>query len=238
MEFEGIVIRRTTYKEGAAMISVLTNKKIKSFLAKGVLKTTSKNAPSVNLFTKSKFNVFHGQDGDWLRQGEIIESFPNIIKDFTKLAILDFISEITNSLIGTNDSGEVYSFLDKTLHCLNEDFSPLTATLIYFAKVLKAAGYGLDVDKCSICGKKEAITALSFKDGGFICEKCFSASNHEKTDVRKLKIYRYIFKVDLDNFDRVAFGNDEAKQIIFELSEFLNFASQIEFKSLTLLKQI
>ena len=85
MEFEGIVIRRTSYKEGAAMISVLTNNKIKSFLAKGVLKTTSKNAPSVNLFTKSKFNVFHGQDGDWLRQGEIIESYPNIIKDFEKL---------------------------------------------------------------------------------------------------------------------------------------------------------
>ena len=238
MEFEGIVIRRTSCKEGAAMINVLTNNKIRSFLAKGVLKTTSKNAPSVNLFTKSKFNVYHGQDGDWLRQGEIVESYPNIIKDFEKLAILDFISEITNSLLGTNDCGDVYHFLEKTLQCLNSDFSPLTATLIYFAKVLKAAGYGLDVDKCAICGKKEAITALSYKDGGFICDKCFDASNHAKTDVRKLKIFRYIFKVDIENFDRVAFGNDEAKQIIFELSEFLNFASQIEFKSLTLLKQI
>lgn len=238
MEFEGIVIRRTTYKEGAAMISVLTKDKIRSFLAKGVLKITSKNAPSVNLFTKSLFQTFNGAEGDWLRVGEVVSSYPNITKSFEKLAVLDFISEITNSLIGTGDAHDMYSFLEKTLECLNGEFSPLTATLIYFAKVLKASGYGLDVDSCAICGKKEAISALSYKDGGFICQNCFDASNHVKTDPRKLKILRYIFKVDLDNFARVAFGNDECKEIIFELSEFLNFTSQIEFKSLTLLSQI
>ena len=238
MEFEGIVIRRTSYKEGAAMISVLTKDRIRSFLAKGVLKITSKNAPSVNLFTKSNFQTFNGQEGDFLRVGEVIASYPNITKSFEKLAILDFISETANSLIGTNESGEVYYFLEKTLESLNGDFPPLTALLIYFAKVLKASGYGLDVDSCVICGKKEAISSLSYKDGGFICQKCFNASYHVKTDPRKLKILRYIFKVDLDNFTKVAFSNDECKEIIFELCEFLNHTSQIEFKSLTLLSQI
>lgn len=238
MEFEGIVIRRTSTKEGAAMISVLTKEKLRSFLAKGVDKITSKNAPSVNLFTKSRFQTFKGKDGDWLRVGEIICSYPNIIKDFEKLAILDFISEITNNLIGTNDSKNVYEFLEKTLECLNNGSSSLTALLIYFAKVLTASGYGFDVDSCAICGKKEQIVALSYKDGGFICKNCFDASNHVKTDVRKLKILRYIFKVDIDNFTKVAFGNDECKEIIFEICNFLNYSSQIEFKSLTLLSQI
>ena len=238
MEFEGIVIRRTSYKEGSAMISVLTKDRIRSFLAKGVLKMTSKNAPSVNLFTKSRFQTFNGEEGDWLRVGEVLCSYPNITKDFEKLAVLDFISEITNSLIGTNDAQDTYRFLEKTLECLNGDFSPLTALLIYFAKVLKASGYGLDVDSCAICGEKHAITAISYKDGGFICQKCFDASNHVKSDVRKLKIFRYIFKVDTDNFTKIAFSNEECKAIIFELCEFLNFTSQIEFKSLTLLSQI
>ena len=238
MEFEGIVIRRTSYKEGAAMISVLTENRIRSFLAKGVLKITSKNAPSVNLFTKSRFQTFNGEDGDFLRVGEVISSYPNITKSFEKLAILDFISEVTNSLIGTGDAKDVYAFLEKTLESLNGEFSPLTALLIYFAKVLKASGYGLDVDSCAICGQKRAITAISLKDGGFICQNCFDASMHVKTDPRKLKILRYIFKVDTENFTKVAFSNDECKEIIFELCEFLNFSSQIEFKSLTLLSQI
>ena len=238
MEFEGIVIRSTSYKEGSAMISVLTKDRIRSFLAKGVLKITSKNAPSVNLFTKSRFQTFNGEEGDWLRVGEVICSYPNIAKDFEKLAILDFISEITNSLIGSGDAQDTYEFLEKTLDCLNGDFSPLTALLIYFAKVLKASGYGLDVDSCAICGQKHQINALSYKDGGFICQNCFDASKHVKTDPRKLKILRYIFKVDVPNFAKVAFSNDECIDIIFELCEFLNFVSQIEFKSLTLLKQI
>ena len=238
MEFEGIVIRRTSYKEGSAMISVLTKDRIRSFLAKGVLKITSKNAPSVNLFTKSRFQTFKGEEGDFLRVGEVIESYPNITKDFEKLAILDFISEMTNSLIGTNDAKDVYDFLSKTLEIINGEFSPLTALLIYFAKVLKASGYGLDVDSCAICHKKTQISAISYKDGGFICQNCFDASIHRKTEPRKLKILRYIFKVDLDNFTKVAFSNDECKEIIFELCEFLNFVSQIEFKSLTLLSQI
>ena len=119
MEFEGIVIRRTSYKEGAAMISVLTKDKIRSFLAKGVLKITSKNAPSVNLFTKSLFQTFHGAEGDWLRVGEVISSYPNITKNYEKLAILDFISEVTNSLLDDKDAGEVYFFLEQTLKSLN-----------------------------------------------------------------------------------------------------------------------
>ena len=238
MEFEGIVIRRTSYKEGSAMISVLTKDRIRSFLAKGVLKITSKNAPSVNLFTKSRFQTFKGEEGDFLRVGEVLSSYPNITKDFEKLAILDFISEMTNSLIGTNDAKDIYIYLEKTLECLNGEFSPLTALLIYFAKVMKASGYGLDVDSCVICGNKEAISAISYKDGGFICTNCFDPSIHIKTEPRKLKILRYILKVDLDNFTKVAFGNDECKEIIFELCNFLNLVSQIEFKSLTLLSQI
>ena len=238
MEFEGIVIRRTAYKEGSAMISVLTKDRIRSFLAKGVLKITSKNASSVNLFTKSSFQIFHGEKGDFLRVGEVICSYPNITKDLEKLAILDFISEMTNSLIGSNDAQDVYIFLEKTLECLNGDFSPLKALLIYFAKVMKASGYNLDVDSCAICGKKTSISALSYKDGGFICQNCFDESKHVKTNPRKLKILRYIFKVDIDNFTKVAFGNDECREIIFELCEFLNFVSQVEFKSLTLLSQI
>ena len=238
MEFEGIVIRRTTYKEGAAMITVLTKDKIRSFLAKGVLKMTSKNAPSVNLFTKSRFQVFHGQDGDWLRVGEIIESYPNINSNLEKLAILDFISELTNNLLDSKDAGRTYHQLEKALELLNTDFSPWTVLAIYFAHVIETAGYGLTIHQCAKCGNQHGIVCLSFKDGGFICENCFDETRHVKSPVRKMKMIRYITKVDPDLMDKVTLGKDECKELIFELCEFLNWTSQIEFKSINLLKQI
>lgn len=238
MEFEGIVIRRTDYKEGAAMITVLTKDRIRTFLAKGVLKMTSKNAPSVNIFTKSKFQVFHGQDGDWLRVGEIIESYPNINSNLEKLAILDFISELTNTLLDSKDAGRTYHLLEKSLESLNTDFSPWTVLSIYFAHVIETAGYGLTIHECSKCGNPHGIVSLSYKDGGFICEKCFDETRHAKTPVRKMKMIRYITKVDSDLIEKVTFGKDECKELIFELADFLDWTSQIKFKALTLLRQL
>lgn len=211
MQFEGIVIRRTTYKEGAAMITVLTKDRLRSFLAKGVLKMTSKNAPSVNLFTKSLFQTFSGKDGEWLRLGEVLCSYPNITKSFENLAILDFISEITNTLIGSQECQNVYDFLLKTLENLNNIIAPLPTCLIYFAQVLKSAGYGLDIEN----------------------RKLLSRGNEEE-----LKIYNYIFNVKIDEINKIDLDSHKAKELIFKLCDFINLNSQIEFKSLTLLKEI
>lgn len=208
MQFEGIVIRRTSYKQDAAMITVLTEDKLRSFLAKGVLKITSKNAPSVNLFTKSLFQTFNGKEGEWLRLGEIKASYPNISTSFEKLAVLDFISEITNSLVDSSDCKEVYFFLEKTLESINDNFSPLTAALIYFAKVLKNTGYEINSELLNL------------------------------NDSRKTKIISYIFNVNIEKFNSVSFDKEEAKEIIFIITNYLNFQSQIEIKSLSLLSEI
>lgn len=238
MEFEGIVIRRVPFKGDDVMITVLTDDKMKSFIAKGVLKIFSKNSFSVNLFTKSKFQVFKGMEGDFLRVGEVIQSYPNINNNLEKLALLDFISEITNHLLDKKDSKLVYGYLEKTLDCLNRDKNIWTSVLIYFAHVLIAAGYGMNVDSCQICDSKKEIVGFSIQDGGFVCEHCFNKSVHTKADTRKLKILRYIFKVDLENFEKIDFEKDECKEILFNLIDFLNWTSQIEIKSLTLLKKL
>lgn len=238
MEFEGIVIRRTLYKGDDVMINVLTKEKIQSFLAKGVLKPTSKNSYSTNMFTRSRFQIFHGKEGNFLRVGEVIDSYPNINNDLEKLTLLDFVSEITNLLLDKKDSENAYPFLQKLLESINTGFSPWTATLIYFAKVMTIAGYGLNVDNCQKCGKTTEISAVSFSSGGFICKDCLRVTNSSKTDTRKLKIYRYIFKVDEENFTRIAFEKDECKEIMIELINFLMFVGQFELKSLTLLEKI
>ena len=238
MEFEGIVIRRAPYINDDMMISVLTKDKLKSFLAKGVMKIFSKNAFSCNFYTRSKFQTFKGKEGEFLRVGEVIESYPNIGNNLDKLALLDFISETTNTLLDRKDSSYVYDYMQKLLESFNGNFSPWTATLIFFAHVLTAAGYGLDVDHCIDCGKKTEICALSYREGGFICKDCFDQKFHKKASARKLKIIRYIFKVGIENFNKVEFEKEECKEIIFELANFLNWSSQIELKSLNLLKNL
>ena len=238
MEFEGIVIRLTPFRDHDAMVTVLSNDKMRSFLVRGALKYDSKLGPSANMYTRSRFQLMRGKDGYALRNGEIIDSYENIKTNIDCLAVEDFIGELTNKLIQSDDACDVYPSLVKSLELLNSGFSPYTVALIYFAKVLSVAGFGLNVDSCQICGKKDDIVALSYKDGGFICRDCLSPLKHVKSDPTKLKIIRYIFKVDLANYNKVEFDKKVCISLINELAKFLDDVSQLNLKSIELLKKI
>ena len=238
MEFEGIVIRLTPFRDHDAMVTVLSIDKMRSFLVRGALKYDSKLGPSANMYTRSRFQLMRGKDGYALRNGEIIDSYENIKTNIDCLAVEDFIGELTNKLIQSDDAGEVYPSLVRSLELLNSGFSPYTVALIYFAKVLSVAGFGLNVDSCQICGKKGDIVALSYKDGGFICRDCLSPLKHVKSDPTKLKIIRYIFKVDLPNYNKVEFDKKICVSLINELAKFLDDVAQLNLKSIELLKKI
>ena len=238
MEFEGIVIRQTPFRDHDAMVTVLSNDKIRSFLVRGALKIDSKLGPSSNMYTKSRFQITRGKEGYALRNGEILDSYENIKTNIDCLAVQDFLGELTNKLIQSDDASKVYPCLERSLEMLNSGFSPFTIALIYFAKVLEVAGFGLNVDSCQICGKKDDIVALSYKDGGFICRNCLSPLKHVKSNPMKLKMIRYIFKVDVDNFNKVEFDKKDCLDIVKELAKFLDDVSQLNLKSIEILKKI
>ena len=238
MEFEGIVTRVTPFREFDAMVNVLSSERFYSFLAPGVLKMNSKFGSATNIYSYSRFQTSKGKEGYRLRNAELLASYENVKSDLTRLAVLDFLGEITNTFIINDDASEIYPFLKKSLESLNEGFDPKTIALIYFAKVLGASGYGLDVDSCVKCGQTSAIVAISYKDGGFICQEHFDPLKHIKCSAYKLKVIRYIFKVDIDNFKKVIIENSTVIELISELGKFVKNVTQIELKSLKLLSKI
>lgn len=238
IEFIGIVIKTTPFRDNDLMVNVISNDKMRSFLARGTLKIESKNAPSVNIYTKSRFVITKGKDGYSLRSGEILNSYEHIKDDLLKLTIVDFLGELTNKLIQSDDASYIYPFLEKSLDLLNSNFDPYTVALVYFAKALSVSGYSLEVDKCVICHQKTSIVAISYHDGGFICQNCFSGPNKEKSSSRKLKIVRYIFKVDVDRFGQVYFSKEEVNELLNELASFCYDVSSLQVKSLSLLRKI
>lgn len=238
MEFIGIVLRLTPFRDHDAMVTVLTNERIHSFLARGVLKYESKLGSAVNIYSKSRFLISRGKDGYSLRNAELLNSYENIKTDITKLAVVDFIGEITNKMIQSDDAKNIYPFFERSLELLNSGFSPLTVAIIYFAKVLDVTGYSLNVDSCQICGQKDRIVAISHSDGGFICDRCFSPLKHVKSTVLELKMFRYIFKVDINNMNKVEFEKKDCLAILKNLNKFLDYVSQTKLKSIDLLCKI
>ena len=230
-EIDGIVLGTTPFNEHDSIVNVITKQQFFSFLAKGVLKIDSKNASLINLCNYSRFNISKGKTGYSLRNGELLNSFQNAKKDLAGLSALSFIREITFKFIQDDDAIQIFDFFKKSLELLDNNKNPFFVCLLYFAQVLKIAGYGLNADSCQLCGSKHDICAISYENGGMICKKCYSGNNGKAYSARKLKIFRYIFKVELSKFGEIEFNEDECKELLTDLLVFANNVSQVNIKS-------
>ena len=238
-EITGIVIRVTPFRDNDAMVTVLSNDKIYSFLARGVQKMKSKNASSVNLYNKSRFTLSNTKDGLTLRSGEILSSYEKVRTDLDMLAALDFIGEVTNRLVIPEDASQVYMWLEACLFALNDTWhDPMTVCLIYLAAVLRINGSAPEVNECVICHEKKPIVAMNYNRGGFICKDCASSLNEPKTPVGELKILRYMFKVDIPHITHAIFTLKEAKSILNDLGKFVQKEYDVTLKSIQLLNKL
>ncbi|MFA6781008.1 MAG: DNA repair protein RecO [Bacilli bacterium] len=237
MEIIGVVTRLTPFKEKDAMINVVAENKTYSFLARGVLGISSKNMASIQPFTKSRLMLTKGKEGLNLQTGTVIESYSKAKEGLQCLTALSFIGELTNKTIENEEAVKIFPYLDMALRKIDEGFHPLTIVLLYFAAVLKATGYGLEVTKCVISSQRSDITAISYLDGGFVAGPCFDALRHQKRNERQLKILRQIFLAKPEDYDRVTFESGECLEIIKDLAIYIQDVAGVKLKSIFLLEK-
>ena len=195
---EGIIISKTKYKDNDCLVNVVNENEIFSFYAKGVLKNKSKNAPSLNELSYSKFSLLQYQNSNLLLlESSLVENYQSM-ESIDDMACLSIIKDLTNVFIKDSDATKsIYSYLINILKLIKElQFDPLTLTAIYFAKVLVVNGYQFNVNECSICGSKNGISGVSLLDGGFVCSKCFDPNKHIKLTKDEMLSLRYLFLVD------------------------------------------
>ena len=231
IEIEGIVIRQVQYKEKDAMVSVLTKDGTVSFLARGILNPTSKNASSCLLFAYSSFTLNSKGDKLTLTQGKLIKSYYHLYESLEKMAAIQLVCELVIKCLD-EDNGNVYPYLKNMLEHLSLNYDSRTLTLICIANIIKESGYALEYDECVKCGSKKDIVSYSFNEGGFICIRCLSHNEEVKSEV-SLKTYRYIFKVDENNMNHYELNAKVALDLIVQLCSYLSNCFSIkEIKAL------
>ena len=225
----GIVIRKVDYKDSDQIIEILSKEGRFSFLAKGVKKLTSKNASSLLLLTKGTYTLLEGpQGGLSLKEGSIERTIA-ISEDPKRVFALNFLSELSRSFINeTSNFERLFCLLDKILEEINRGYDPLSASLLFFANLLKENGLTLNVSECVRCGNKRDIIGISYRDGGFIC-KHHLESESEKRSVYELKVLRYSFLVPLGKIGMVSFENKTTLKLLREWGSFVldNFGYKI-----------
>lgn len=217
IEIEGIVLRQVPYKEKDAMMTVLTEKGIASFYARGILSLTSKNASSCLLYAYSRFLLSSSGDKLSLRKGQLIDSYYQNYQSVVKMSALSLMSEIVFKISG-DDDGRLYHPFFKIIFLLREDFDPLTLVSIFLAKAILFSGYSLQFKECAQCGSKKGIVTIDYANGGFLCHKC--AQNKANEAPLYLKTFRYVFLIDEENYNKTSINKKIAIRLI---NEFLNY---------------
>lgn len=233
---EGYVIRASPYKDNDEIITYLSKDGQTVFSAKGIKKPTSKNRSAMTILAKSKVTLLKTGDTNLLLESSLI-SYPRQGDDYLRAACLMFISEL-NSKILSEENTNLYEWLDSLMSNFNDDqSSPLTLVSIYFAQLLRFEGYGLDVDKCVICGKKNDIVGISMSDGGFVCRDDLEYESQKKEPLF-LKMLRFCFRCSPKDMGRVKFENNDALSVIYFLASFYEENTGEKLKSIGYLRKI
>lgn len=194
---EGIVLHVQDYREHDAILRVLTKEYGKiSLVARGIFKSTSKNAYGSQIFCLSNFQFNYREQNTMfpLKTCENIQYFSNIRSDLMKQSIASFMVEITDKI--TIDDYEVYELLKTGLTVLEKEENVFLVASLFLVSLHHMLGITPDVDECVICGSLKGIEALSYRDGGFVCSTCFKYSKHMKYSKEFLRTFRILHKAD------------------------------------------
>lgn len=237
---EGLILRLTPIKEADAMVQAIGKDGFFSFYARGVRKMTSKNAPSVQECCYGRYSLMVSSQGKLtLKEGAPL-SLLYKGDSLSAMAVGMLLNELTLKVVSEEDASDVYPWLYASLKAIQEGKEPLTIGIIYFAKVMKETGYGLNVEECVRCARKEGIVGISYEEGGFICKKCLREDDVavSRPSQKTLKILLYLFRVGLEDLSRVSFEPSEVLPLYSRFGEHLQYTLGISLHSLSMISRL
>ena len=200
---EGIIIKKKKYRESSLLISFFSlNHGINSGLVKGVLKKDFGTYEIGNkVYIKSSFRL---DEQLWNCRFELIKNNSvNYFDNQNKLnALLAVCSIIDLSLPKNNPQINIYK---KTINLIENLLSKEWTVKYIFWELflLSELGYGLDLEKCVVSGKKENLIYVSPKSG-----KAVSKKEVEKYKNKLLNLPKFLIDKNVKP------SNDSLKQAI------------------------
>ncbi len=233
---KGIIIKSSVYKENDAILTCLSREYgLVSFKARGVLKVTSKNASSCQLYTIGEYHLTGKNEyGHKILTSVDVIKYPSVLFDNGHyLALFAFLSEAILKLeLEDSNLIEIYDVFNYLLNNINNGYSLLSASLILFKYLFDFSGLHLQVDECVNCGNKKNIVGISYEEGGLVCAKCAnSVPNFKEYPIEYLKLFRYIQKAKIENVFALPLDLHIGLSILKSFFTYFDEAIGISFKS-------
>ena len=173
---KGVVLKSQDYKENDKLIWIYTEAEGKvTAIARGSKKSKSKFLSMTLPLCFADYSLFQGKNLYNLQEGKIINSFQGLLDNLDKLTYSSYVCELIDICVEDVERNlNLFKEFITCLYLLNTDALDYELLIRSFElRVLKATGYGVVFDKCSMCKKPiSSATYISLNNFGGVCDEC------------------------------------------------------------------
>ena len=173
---DGLVIKETSTKENDKVITILTRDRgiIRAF-ANNAKKLGDPKNNATGLLAYSKFEIYKGKNAYSVNSAEVKELFMPLRSDLAKMALAQYICELSGELSPREEnSEEQLRLLLNTLHFIAKgDRNDRTLKAVFELRSMALAGYMPNLVCCDNCKCYEHERMHFLPDTGiFVCGDC------------------------------------------------------------------
>jgi DNA repair protein RecO (recombination protein O) len=219
---KGIIIRINPLNETDNVIVIFSeNHGRVNAKAKGIKKTTSRRAGSLDLFNYIDFRVYQGKgDLDLLTEVKLIDDFKLLKTDFDIINLNYYVLELIDKTIAGHEKNyALFEALKAFFELQNGQMSQcLELITIMQIKLLDQLGYTPLLDECIVCNDKfvegEERIPSNGDQIGYICQKHMPQTTHELiVDDVILKIQKFIIGHNMFTASRLKVDSRQMKSL-------------------------
>ena len=176
---KAIILRTKDFGESDRLVSFFSSRygSLRG-VAKGARRSSKRFVNSLNIFclVNAEFRERRKSDLVWLNSCELIDGYQDIRNSYKLLSKASLMVEMAEILFPINvPSPGMFRLLRLALNALSHERNSEEIMLMFQAQAMMLGGFGINVSKCSLCGrsyKKEGRALFHPPSGSIVCTAC------------------------------------------------------------------
>lgn len=234
LNYQAIIIKRINLGEADRIITAfsLENGKIK-FVAKGVRRTKSKLAGSIEPFCLVNLNLSIGRNLDILTSAEIKQNYIGLSPELEKVKFCSFVGEVLDKLLPEETPVEnIFHLVSNVFSSINK--IDLKLLKIYFlSEIFQNLGIYPEKSVCVKCGEKPAdIIYISKHAGGILDKKCcLQFADAKEININTIKLLNFSNQYSVNSLEKLKIEKANIEEALYFLEDYLKHVTGKQFKS-------
>lgn len=208
VDFQGLVLSRSDYKERDMLVKILTDKYgIKTFFVRGARRRGFKLAAAILPFSHGTyFGTIHDSGLSFISGTRELDQYQRIYTDIELNAYASYIFGLAGAAFG-NDMVLPALWVTKLFTAINlidEGFDAAIITNIVEVQLLECFGVQPSLESCVICHNTQGPFDFSETYGGILCQRHWHMDPHRShLDQRTIYYLRLFSVIDLTQLNSI-----------------------------------